>query len=148
MLNQSAEYALRTTLHMAAQGPEKAFKAAVVAQALGLPPTYLAKVMHDLVRAGVLKSVRGPQGGYTLAVAPADLAIRQVISPFHDHGRHIAPCLMGAGRCDPQHPCTAHQRWARAREHFDAFLENTTLAELLIPTQQAVNSTLTLTEVA
>ena len=132
MLNQSAEYALRATLYMAGHGADRAYKATVIAGALGLPGNYLSKVMHELVRTSVLKSVRGPTGGYSLAVAPADLPIKTIIEPFQD----LEPrgqCLMGDRNCDRKLPCTAHERWGRIKDSFASSLQQTTLADMLMP---------------
>jgi Rrf2 family protein len=132
MLNQSAEYALRATLYMASLGPDKAYKATVVADALGLPANYLSKVMHELVRSRVLTSVRGPTGGYSLAVAPAALPLEKIIEPFQD----LEPrghCLMGDRQCDRRRPCPAHERWGRIKDTLTASLQQTTLADMLTP---------------
>ena len=137
MLNQSAEYALRATLYMAHNGADRAYKATAVAQALGLPATYLSKIMYELVRARVLTSVRGPTGGYTLAIAPAKLSLDRIIAPFQD----LEPrrkCLMGDRKCDLQNPCVAHQHWSEIKRSFTSSLQNTTLGTLLTP-QSDVN---------
>ena len=147
MLNQSAEYALRATLYMAHHGHRDAYKAAVVADELGVPANYLSKILHALVRARVLKSVRGPTGGYTLALAPAQCRIARVIAPFQELDQH-GPCLMGDRACDPQQPCAAHQRWGQMKDTFTSFVRNTTLADMLIPVPQDANDAVTLTEVA
>jgi Rrf2 family transcriptional regulator, iron-sulfur cluster assembly transcription factor len=132
MLNQSADYALRATLYMAHNGADRAYKATVVADALGLPANYLSKIMYELVGAGVLTSVRGPTGGYTLAIPPARLSIDRIVAPFQD----LAPrrkCLMGDRRCDMNKPCIAHKHWSEIKNNFTSSLQNTTLAALLTP---------------
>jgi Rrf2 family protein len=147
MLNQSAEYALRATLYMANLGAEKAYKATAIADALGLPANYLSKVMHELVRVRVLNSVRGPTGGYLLAVPPSELPLNRIVAPFQDlePGRH---CLMGDRLCDRKKSCPAHQRWGQIKEGLASSLRITTLAEMLTPLPQVANSPGTLTEVA
>lgn len=132
MLNQSAEYALRATLYMANNGADRAYKATAVAHALGLPATYLSKIMYELVRARVLTSVRGPAGGYTLAVPPEKLSIDRIVAPFQD----LEPrrkCLMGDRKCDIKNPCVAHQHWGEIKRNFTSSLQNATLATLLTP---------------
>lgn len=147
MLNQSAEYALRAVLYMARLGPEKPYKATDVAAALGLPATYLSKIMHGLVRARVLRSLRGPTGGYSLAISPSILPIEKVVAPFQDlesEGR----CLMGDRPCDLAHPCDAHQRWSQMKSKLSLFLQNTTVADMLTPLPAVAEIRVKLTEVA
>jgi Rrf2 family transcriptional regulator, iron-sulfur cluster assembly transcription factor len=132
MLNQTADYALRATLYMAHNGADRSYKATAVANALGLPANYLSKIMYELVRARVLTSVRGPAGGYTLAVEPARLSIDRIVAPFQD----LEPrrkCLMGNRRCDMRNPCIAHRHWSEVKNNFISTLQNTTLATLLAP---------------
>jgi Rrf2 family transcriptional regulator, iron-sulfur cluster assembly transcription factor len=123
---------------MASHGADRAFKATAVADALGLPANYLSKIMYELVRARVLSSVRGPTGGYTLAVPPAKLSIDRVIAPFQD----LEPrrkCLLGDRRCDQKNPCAAHRHWSEIKGSFTATLQNTTLANLLTPAEGLAN---------
>ncbi|HEY0672721.1 MAG TPA: Rrf2 family transcriptional regulator [Longimicrobiales bacterium] len=147
MLNQSAEYALRATLFMAHRGPDQAYKATSIADALGLPANYLSKIMHELVRAHVLTSVRGPTGGYSLAVPPTELALDKIVAPFQELEPR-SQCLMGDRKCDRTRPCAAHQRWGQIREMFASSLQNTTLAMMLTPLPESTQQPVTLTEVA
>jgi Rrf2 family transcriptional regulator, iron-sulfur cluster assembly transcription factor len=146
MLNQSAEYALRAMLYMA-QGGDGAYKAPEIASALGLPNTYLSKVMHQLVKAGVLKSVRGPTGGYTLARGPGELSLHEIAAPFQALRPHTQ-CLLGNRACDRTKPCAAHGRWLRINDAVASHLHNTTLADMLTPEPRVDFSPGTLTEVA
>lgn len=132
MLNQSAEYALRAVLYMANAGAGRAYKATEIAAALDLPATYLSKIMHTLVRERVLRSVRGPTGGYSLAVAAARLPVVQIVAPFQPIEQSDR-CLMGDRACDHTDPCAAHQRWGAMKAHFTSFLQKTTVAEMLTP---------------
>ena len=146
MLNQSAEYALRATLYMAAQGSRKAYKATALAEALGVPPNYLSKILHALVRTKVLTSERGPTGGYRLAVAPSRLPLERAISPFQEL-KHRGPCLLGDRACNHNDPCAAHQRWGQMTDVFMSFIRNTTLADMLVALPPA-ETTGSMTEVA
>ena len=145
MLNQSSEYALRAVLYMVQSG-DAANKATTIAEALGLPTTYLSKVLHQLVRVGVLKSVRGPTGGYSLARGAGEIRLSEIAAPFQE----LAPreqCLMGNRRCDPAHACAAHERWRTINDGAASHLNNTTLADMLTPPKVDISQS-TLTEVA
>ena len=133
-------------LYMAQRGPG-AYKAPVIASALGLPDTYLGKVMQQLVKAGVLRSVRGPSGGYSLAREPGEVSLRDIAAPF----QALQPrgqCLMGNRACDRAHPCVAHERWRAINDAVASHLNDTTLADMLTPGPHADLTPTTLTEVA
>ncbi len=67
MLSQTAEYALRTVLYLAARQGDGLFRVSEIAEELGIPQNYLSKTLHILARAGVLHSSRGKHGGFRLA---------------------------------------------------------------------------------
>jgi Rrf2 family protein len=105
-------------------------KANDVAEALGVPADYLGKIMHALVAARVLRSARGPSGGYRLAVKARDIPLTRVINPF----QQLVPgdrCLMGDRLCNPMSPCSAHVRWASLRELLQNFIEETTVGDMI-----------------
>jgi Rrf2 family iron-sulfur cluster assembly transcriptional regulator len=130
MLSQTAEYALRTVLLIAERGAEAPVRVDRIAEELGVPRNYLSKTLHQLARAGVLSSSRGPGGGFRLAVPPARLRLVRVIEPFDDIGGGRR-CLLGRPVCSDRTACRAHERWKATGEALAAFFQDTTVAELL-----------------
>ncbi len=129
MLSLTGTYALQAALHLALHRPGEAVSAAVMASQLEIPASYLAKVLRRLAREGVLKSSRGPGGGFHLARAPEQLTVAVVVAPFQAL-RPARLCLMG-GECDLTDPCSAHARRAAWNAAALEILEQTTLADLL-----------------
>ncbi len=130
MLSATAEHALRAVLHLA-RSPENSIMASdVIAEALGAPRNYLAKTLNALAKAGVVRSTRGPTGGFALAIAPRSLTVAAVIAPFGEQAR-TTQCLLENRACDRQHPCTAHARWIQITDQAAAAFGRTTIADLL-----------------
>lgn len=129
MLSQTAEYALRAVLYLAEQPHGRPVRVEEIGAALGLGPAYLSKTLGTLVRSGVLGSLRGPHGGFRLAVAPEDLPLMRVVAPFDDVGsrRH---CLLGNPECSDQYACSAHRAWKETSAQVEKFFRLTTVAEL------------------
>ena len=78
-------YALEAVLYISYNAKEQAVAGGELAEAQKLPPRYLEPMLQKLVRAGVLRGVRGPQGGYMLArerrrITLADIALAIVDS--------------------------------------------------------------------
>lgn len=138
MLNQSADHALRAVLFLA-QRADGSCSAEVVAEGIGVPRNYLGKVLHALARAGVVSSVRGPRGGFRLAVPPDRLTLEAVIGPFQQLPKRRV-CLLGNRACDPSHPCGVHQRWTGLVEPITAFFRETTIGLLLRPLNGATGA--------
>ena len=128
MLSQTVEYALRATLHIARDFPQP-MRVNDIAEAVDAPRTYLAKILGDLARAGVLESTRGPAGGFRLVRDPSLVTLAEVVLPLD--GREERRCLLGRGKCGENPGCTAHVRWAPIAHDVDAFFGKTTLADLL-----------------
>jgi Rrf2 family iron-sulfur cluster assembly transcriptional regulator len=128
MLSQTVEYALRATLFVAKTHP-RPLPVSDIAEAVEAPRGYLAKILSDLAREGILESSRGPGGGFRLAMDPAAFVLDDIVRAID--GAEERRCLLGHGRCGDNPSCTAHARWAPIANQMDAFFGKTTLADLL-----------------
>ncbi len=129
MVSQTGIYALQAVLLLARRSDGSPLSAAAIAQELDLPADYLAKTLRRLRVDGVVSSSRGAHGGYRLACPAEDLSLARVLDPFEET-RPRRVCLMG-GRCDPAHPCSAHDRWSTVTHSARRILEDTSVADLL-----------------
>jgi Rrf2 family protein len=111
LLSQTSDYALRAVLVLAREYEKRALLAEEIAGATGAPPNYMSKTLNALAKAGVLKSARGPLGGFSLAVDPQVLTIARVIDCFETR-KPQTRCILGTGPCDALKPCAAHHRWS------------------------------------
>ncbi len=80
-LSRSTHYALAATLEMAAVDDEPVSVSRVAARN-GIPETALAKVVQQLVRAGIAEGTRGVGGGYRLTRKPREISLLDVIRVF------------------------------------------------------------------
>lgn len=132
MLSGTAEYALRAVVCLARQPDGQSVRASDLAEMIGVPRNYLGKILHDLVRAGILDSARGKKGGFRLALRPEDLTLLRVVSLFDTIA--VGPerrCLMGRPECDGADPCPVHHRWKDVSEAISTFFEETTVGDVL-----------------
>ena len=130
MLSNTSDYALRAVLVIAREYQQRTLRADEIAASTGAPRNYLAKTLNALAKAGVLTSARGPQGGFTLAVAPEQLTLARVIDCFETRKPHTR-CMLGGGPCDPERPCDAHGKWSMITKSRREPLATTTVADLL-----------------
>lgn len=117
-------------LHVAEHGSERPVRVSEVARALGIPQNYLSKIMHELVREGVLVSTRGKHGGFRLAVPAGRLSLVSVVGRF-DAIAQGRTCLLGRPQCSDRAACQVHWRWKAVSEQLEAFFSETTVADLL-----------------
>ena len=94
-LSRSTHYALAATLEMAATEDEPV-SVSRVAERNGIPETALAKIVQQLVRAGIAEGTRGVGGGYRLTRPPSRISLLEVIRVFEPPPSR-APREIGGG---------------------------------------------------
>lgn len=130
MLSGTAEYALRAVVFIARRGGDVPVQADELAEAVDVPRNYLGKVLHQLVRARILRSTRGKHGGFQLARSPRDLTLLEIASLF-DRIEGRRRCLLGRPECSDVNPCPVHHQWKATSEQISRFFRETTLADVL-----------------
>jgi Rrf2 family protein len=127
MFSQTVEYALRAMMYLAAAGGA-AQSGEKIAAGTRVPQGYLSKVMRDLVVAGLVRSFRGPNGGFILARSVGEISILDVVNAV-DPIRRIDRCPVG----DPSHAslCGLHHRLDGALAIVEQTFRSTTLADVL-----------------
>jgi Rrf2 family protein len=116
-------------VHLARYGTEGPVQATDLAEATGVPENYLRKVLHELVRSGVLRSTRGKHGGFRLAVPASRLSLLTVVGRF-DGITERRRCLLGRQECSDVNPCPMHERWKATAEQIARFFGSTTVADV------------------
>jgi Rrf2 family protein len=127
-LSARVDYALRASAELAAAG-ERPVTATQLAEAQQILPKFLENILAQLRRAGLVRSQRGPEGGYWLARDPATIALADII-------RAIDGPLVGVRGERPEHvgyqgPARSLQQvWIALRASERSILEQVTLAHL------------------
>jgi Rrf2 family nitric oxide-sensitive transcriptional repressor len=128
MFSQTAEYALRTVVWIAAQqGTPRTTQR--IAEATRIPAGYLAKVLQMLTRGKLLNSQRGINGGFTLARPAEAISARDVVDVV-DPIRRIERCPLGI-ESHKEELCPLHHRLDEAISSIEAKLEDTKISDLL-----------------
>src|SRR5688572_22465237 len=78
-LTRASSYALAALAHLARQKGGTPVPSHVIAKADGTPERFLLKVLKPLASAGLLRSVKGPSGGFTLARPAQDITVLDVV---------------------------------------------------------------------
>lgn len=121
-------YALRSLAAMPEDGTYVLSKD--LASKLNLPGPYLAKVLKALTREGVLKSLRGPRGGYQLARAAQLITVSEVVSILN-HAETMSACLTGCSACGCRdHACALRTAWGHAKDSLAQDLALITIRDL------------------
>jgi Rrf2 family protein len=133
MLSRTADYAVRAVVLLARHHGERLVNADEIASAVGAPRNYMAKTLNALARRGVLTSMRGPGGGFALAISPDTLSVATVIDVFADTRPVVSRCLLEDRPCNLDAPCSAHRRWMTITRIARDPLVATTIGDLCGP---------------
>lgn len=129
MLSKTAQYALRAMIYLGQREGEDPTRVDEIAGRLDVPRNYLSKILHALVKAGVLESLRGPRGGFKLARPMASITLFELVAPFDDiEARRV--CLLGREECSDITPCAIHEHWKTTATQVARFFRETSLAEV------------------
>jgi Rrf2 family protein len=95
-LTRASSYALHAVAHMAALGEDKPVASHHIARARGIPELFLLKILKPLVSAHILRSVKGPNGGYRLARPAAKITMLEIVEAVDGPIRGAAPLSDGS----------------------------------------------------
>ena len=135
MFSQTVEYALRAVVHLASEAPGPC-TTEEIAKATRVPQAYLAKVLQNLVQAGVVRSQRGIGGGIALVNTPEELTILEVVNAVDPIGR-IKVCPLGLAAHGVR-LCPLHKRLDNALAQVEEAFRSTTLREILDEPSESV----------
>ncbi len=124
-----SEYAIRALTHLAHQPPGQLTLLSEIATAQDLPAAFLGKILKEFVRAGVLRSARGPRGGYALTHRPEEitlLRVKEILEGTADLDR----CAVGLDPCSDDTPCPLHESFKPLRSAIRRYLDETTIADV------------------
>lgn len=98
-LNQATDYAFRAVLYLSRQPRGQVVEARLIAEEEKIPMRFLLKIFRLLTRAGIVESYRGINGGYSLARAPQEITMRDVIEAI-EGPIQINRCLISPEECN------------------------------------------------
>ena len=130
MLTRSSTHAVRAMVALTGLAPREYAQTSRIAEVAGIPRQYLAKILFQLSRRGLVESQRGLGGGFRLAREASAISLHEVVDAVEDVTRWNE-CAFGEKECSEQKPCALHHRWARVRDAYFQLLKTTSVRELV-----------------
>jgi Rrf2 family cysteine metabolism transcriptional repressor len=131
-LSTKGEYASRAMLELARNYERRPLHIRDISKVQSIPQRFLEQILLQLKRAGYLRSKKGPDGGYYLAKAPAQISVAEVIRVMDGP---LAPidCVSVTAHevCPHERTCSLKWLWKEVRDSVAEILERTTLADLV-----------------
>lgn len=129
MFSATMEYALRAVVFIAAQNGKPCVNHEIAA-AMQVPVGYLAKVLQNLRRAGIVKSQRGLKGGFVLSKAPSEITILDVVNSV-DPVPRIFKCPLGLEEHKHQ-LCPLHKQLDKAAAMIEKVFGDHTIEQMVV----------------
>jgi Rrf2 family protein len=129
-VSRKVDYALRAVIHLAnEEANDRACSVSQIAARERVPRQFLEKIVQQLIHKGLVRSRRGPHGGYVLGRSADQLTFRDVIEAVEGPislnvcvGEHPDCFLLGA--------CGMNRVWAEGQRRVMDLFENTTIASV------------------
>jgi Rrf2 family protein len=126
ILSRTTQYAIQALIYMATQPRGVAVLNRTIAENLGAPTTYLAKVLQNLCRGNLLYSYRGKQGGFCLREEGEKITLMQIVLITEGPG-FTEDCVLGLKICSDKVPCPMHAKWSPIKQEIVRLLKDQTL---------------------
>lgn len=133
MIAQKTRYALRSMLFLAEDSGGRPVQLARIAETQRVPPKYLELIMLDLKKSGLVKSVRGPKGGYRLARDAEEISFGQIVRSM-EGPIALVPCASvnfyaPCGDCHDEANCAIRRAFTVLRDQSTTVLNSISLAQ-------------------
>lgn len=131
-ISKIMDYGTLVLTHMA-RCPQQVFSTADLAACLNLGQPTVSKVLKSLGRHDLVKSSRGPQGGYTLSRPAKEISIAQVIDALEEQPFGLTECSATPGACSFEADCQLRVNWQRINTIVRRTLEEVSIADMARP---------------
>ena len=115
-----------------AQREQDCVPASQLAEHTRLELPTVAKVLKTLAKSGLVRSIRGVNGGYQLASSPEDVSVASIVRAM-EGPIALTECSLESGLCAHEAQCTLRGNWQRIGQAVEQALEDLTLSDLYQP---------------
>lgn len=129
-LSTKGQYGVRAMFEIAKGYPDRPVTIKEISESQEVSVAYLEQILNKLRKAGLIKSVKGPGGGYLLSKSPDKISMSSILSELEGPVA-ITSCLDPEEGCLRIDTCVTHLVWKALGEQIEAFLKTITLNNLL-----------------
>jgi Rrf2 family protein len=127
IFSKTCEYAIRAVFYIAHKtefGGRVGIKE--IAAGIDSPELYLAKILQDLSRKGIISSFKGPNGGFYLDKDALNRPLSDIVEAVDGNALFFG-CGLGLKQCSEINPCPLHNEFKAIRNQIHDLLNNTTI---------------------
>ena len=114
-INRQTDYAVRVVLALAKKPQGTRLPTSEIGREMLIPPALLQRIVAELAGKGIILTQAGRDGGISLAHAPKDITVLQVVEIFEGE-LHLSDCIHNPGECPFESHCPVHCQWVRLKQ--------------------------------
>jgi Rrf2 family transcriptional regulator, iron-sulfur cluster assembly transcription factor len=133
-LTTKGRYAVTAMLDLAINSHERPVNLYEISERQAISLSYLEQLFAKLRRQNLIKSIRGPGGGYQLNAAPSSISVAMIITAVNE-SMDVSRCE-GKANCHDGNQCLTHNLWVDLSDRIYSFLNNITIGELIQQNQE------------
>lgn len=130
-LSTRSRYAARAIIEIAKQKGEKPITRKVICESQQISSSYLENILIILKNQGIIKTIRGPRGGYSLAKDPADITMYDIVSVF-EGSISAVHCVDDPKNCQRYSDCPTKIVWEELMKSQKKVLKSFTIEKLMM----------------
>lgn len=129
MFSKTCEYAIRAIIYIA-QNADEGHKVSIkaIAKGIGSPEHFIAKILQDLGRKGMVQSIKGPHGGFYLEEELLKGSIADIVRVI-DGDKIFVHCGLGLKYCSEVNPCPIHAQYKHIKKDITNMLQKAKLSD-------------------
>ena len=128
-LTTKGRYAVTAMLDLASNDSSRPVTLDMISQRQNISLSYLEQLFAKLRKASLVKSIRGPGGGYLLNVNPVDVTLTEIIEAV-DENIDLRRCH-GSKNCLRGKQCLSHHLWCEVSDQIRGFLSSRNLQQVI-----------------
>lgn len=131
MFSKACQHGIKAVIYIATQSLEgNRVKIGDVSENTGTPEAFTAKILGTLNKHDIVRSVKGPYGGFEIDVnRMKQLNVSDIVYAI-DGDSIYNGCALGLSECNPLEPCLMHENFVKVRNNLKTMLHTTTIYDL------------------
>lgn len=132
MFSQAAKYATKAVIYIWTQSLEdRKVGAKEIGNKIDTPEAFTAKILQTLVKAGLIGSVKGPNGGFFVDESHSKFTLKDIIKAIEGDNL-FSGCSLGLPNCSEKNPCPLHFEVVKVRKELDNMLTSKSIKLLAV----------------
>jgi Rrf2 family iron-sulfur cluster assembly transcriptional regulator len=130
-ITTKGRYGLRAVINLAMARHNRPVSIGFIAKEENVSSEFLEQIFFKLKKAGLIRSIRGPGGGFVLNRKPSEISVQDILDAVGEING-LTPCTLRRKiPCDRLEGCPAHEIWNGLQKAMEDYLSNVTLKDIV-----------------